>query len=92
MSIEDIQAQIEAYQAKIETYLKAGEDEAAERYGRELQRLERKLVKEEAKLPVHPACVAVFLFTTLTSYLFPCDMVLSTSSTPLGLYITIPDG
>jgi phage shock protein A len=55
MGVEELQAKIESYQRKVDEALDKGDDDAAERYGIEVQKLERKLVKEEAKLPVHPA-------------------------------------
>jgi hypothetical protein len=57
MGVEELQAKIESYQRKLDEALDKGDDDAAERYGIEVQKLERKLVKEEAKLPVHPASV-----------------------------------
>jgi hypothetical protein len=57
MGVEEIQAQIVSYQSAINRYLEAGRDDDAEKYNIEVQRLQRKLVKEEAKLPVHPASV-----------------------------------
>jgi hypothetical protein len=55
MSVEELQAQIDRYQTKINEYAEAGKDDAADRYGVEMQRLQRKLAKEEAKVPIHPA-------------------------------------
>ena len=65
MGVEELQAKIESYQRKIDECLGKDDDDGAERYGIELQRLERKLVKEEAKLPVHPAYVFFFSPSTL---------------------------
>lgn len=64
MGVEEIQAEIASFRAKYDMYSEAGEEDRAEKYGREMQRAERRLVKEEAKLPVHPAYV-VFLFSSL---------------------------
>lgn len=55
MGVEEIQAEIASFRAKYDMYSEAGEEDRAEKYGREMQRAERRLVKEEAKLPVHPA-------------------------------------
>jgi hypothetical protein len=64
MGVEELQAKIESYQRKLDEALDKGDDDAAERYGIEVQKLERKLVKEEARLPVHPASVSLFLSFT----------------------------
>lgn len=53
--VEKLQAQIEAYQEKVDQYTEQGTEDAAERYGLEIQKLQRKLEREEAKAPVHPA-------------------------------------
>jgi uncharacterized protein YlxW (UPF0749 family) len=53
--VEELQAQIEAYQEKVDQYTDQGREDAAERYALEVQKLQRKLEKEEAKAPVHPA-------------------------------------
>jgi hypothetical protein len=56
MGVEEIEAEIEAIQARIERYTKDGADaNALEPMNIALQRAERRLAKEEAKLPVHPA-------------------------------------
>ena len=72
MGVEELQAKIESYQRKVDECLGKDDDEGAERYGIELQRLERKLVKEEAKLPVHPAYVFFFFLPIL--FLSPCPI------------------
>jgi prefoldin subunit 5 len=53
MGVEEIEAKIEAIQSQIERYEARGDD--VEPLNIELQRAERRLAKEEAKLPVHPA-------------------------------------
>jgi uncharacterized protein YlxW (UPF0749 family) len=53
--VEELQAQIEAYQEKVDQYTEQGREDPAERYGLEIQKLQRKLEREEAKAPVHPA-------------------------------------
>ena len=59
MGVEEIEAEIEAMRARIERYTKDGADaNALEPMNIALQRAERKLAKEEAKLPVHPAYVS----------------------------------
>ena len=56
MGVEEIEAEIEALQARIEKNTARGDDEATlEALDIEIQRAQRRLVKEEAKLPVHPA-------------------------------------
>ena len=55
MGVEQIQAEIKALQDRIERYTKTGQD--VEPVYIEIQRAERRLAKEEAKLPVHPAYV-----------------------------------
>ena len=60
MGVEGIQAEIEALQNRIERYTKTGQD--VEPVYIEKQRTERRLAKEEAKLPVHPAYVSTLSF------------------------------
>jgi len=56
MGVEEIEAEIEAIQTRIERCTARGDDEATlEALDIDLQRAQRRLVKEEAKLPVHPA-------------------------------------
>lgn len=55
MSAEGLRSAIKSYKERVDRYVKAGRDEEAEREWIELQKLERKLEKEEAKLPTHPA-------------------------------------
>lgn len=56
MGVEEIEAEIESIQARIERNTARGDDaNALEPLNIELQRAERRLAKEEAKLPVHPA-------------------------------------
>lgn len=69
MGVEELQAKIESYQRKVDEYLGKDDDDGAERYGIELQRLERKLVIEEAKLPVHPA----YVYTSSFFFFLPCS-------------------
>jgi len=78
MGVEELQAKIDSCQRKIDDCLGKDDDDGAERYGIELQRLERKLVKEEAKLPVHPAYVLFFFL------LFPFSSPCPLPSTPAG--------
>jgi hypothetical protein len=56
MGVEEIEAETEAIHVRIERYTKDGADaNVLEPMNIALQRAERRLVKEEAKLPVHPA-------------------------------------
>lgn len=55
MGVEQLETQIAQYQARVDKNLDSGQDDVAEKMNREVQRMERKLAKEEAKLPVHPA-------------------------------------
>jgi hypothetical protein len=57
MSAEELREKIAAYRERMERYIKDGRDENAEDVWSEVQKLERKLAKEEAKLPSHPASV-----------------------------------
>lgn len=56
-SVDELRKTILAHKVKIERYVKEGRDEEAEIRWIEVQKLERKLEKEEAKLPTHPAYV-----------------------------------
>jgi uncharacterized protein (UPF0305 family) len=69
MGIEEILDQIEnIYKSISETDIE--DEERIDKLEIEIQRLERKLAKEEAKLPVHPACVpfpsSSYIFTMTT--------------------------
>jgi hypothetical protein len=57
MGVVEIEREIARNQVYVDRYLKEGRDDEAESFAVEIQRLERKLVKEEAKLPTHPAYV-----------------------------------
>ena len=65
MGVEQIQGEIKALQERIERYTKTGQD--VEPVYIEIQRAERRLAKEEAKLPVHPAYVSSLSFSALHS-------------------------
>lgn len=55
MSAEELRESIAACRKNMDRYVKEGREEAAEDMWIEVQKLERKLAKEEAKLPTHPA-------------------------------------
>ena len=74
MGVEEIEAEIQAIQARIERNTARGDDaNALEPLNIELQRAERRLAKEEAKLPVHPAYVSFLPTILLPSLLVTID-------------------
>lgn len=56
-TVEELQEKIKSLQADVKRYVKTGRQAEAEVKWEEVQRLQRKLEKEEAKLPTHPAWV-----------------------------------
>lgn len=66
-TVDELRKTILAYKVKVEQYVKEGRDEEAERKWIEVQKLERKLEKEEAKLPTHPAYVSSLGVSSLPS-------------------------
>ena len=56
-TVVELRKTILAQKIRVEAYIKAGRTERAEEVWIEVQKLERKLEKEEKKLPKHPAYV-----------------------------------